>query len=571
MGKRILIKLSEQAHKVAKERYFSSDEDSWEQLANRVGSAIAEAEKEENKEKYKTEFTEIIGNQLFIPAGRILRGAGFGRNLINCVSLPIGDSIQEIGNTIKNSLIVSSEGGGIGIDFSPIRPKGSPIHGKGGIASGVIGWIRILDTANGVIETGGSRRGALLSVLNIDHPEIEEFLDAKAKDKTLSNFNISVGITNSFINAVKNDSDWNLHFQGRHYKTIKAKDLWFKLVNSMIKHAEPGILNLDNIRHFHNAEYFAQYSSPNACSEQILEKFGVCVLGSLVLPNFVTEKTMRWKELKKVIKLAIRFLDNTIDITKYPILENKIAAENSRKVGLGIIGLGDLFLHFGIKYGSDESVYFIEKLFKFIRDCSYEASIELAEERGTFSAYDYRYLDNVFIKSLPIRLKKRLEGVGIRNCCVVSGQPTGTTALLCDYSSGIEPIFSKAHWRNDKIGKRPYIHNILKKYKGVVPDFFVDAHDLTAEQHLLILATVQQYIDSAVSKTINFPHYVTTLDVSNILLKYVTDLKGVTIYVDGSRGEQVLTPMTDEEIKQFINDSEEEIVAQQCVSGKCDL
>jgi len=328
---------------------------------------------------------------------------------------------------------------------------------------------------------------------------------------------------------------------------------------------------LDYIREFHNAEYFAQFSSPNACSEQMLEKYGVCVLGSLVLPNFATEKRVKWKELKSSIELAIRFLDDVIDITKYPIEQNKIAAERSRKVGLGVIGLADLLLHFNIKYGSEDSIFFIEKLFKFIRDCAYEASIKLAEEKGTFPAYDSRYLENNFIKTLPVRIRKLIEKSGIRNTCVISGQPTGTTSLLCNYSSGVEPIFSKAHWRNDRISRRPYIHPFIRENNGEVPDYFVDAHDLTPEQHLLILATIQQYVDSAVSKTINFPHNIKLEEVSDILLNYVSDLKGVTIYVDGTRKNQVLTPMTDEEIKKYLSESREETFVQECKTGTCDL
>jgi ribonucleoside-diphosphate reductase alpha chain len=564
--------LTPQAEEVAKSRYYAPGED-WESMCRRVATAIAQAEKPEDRNNYTKLFFEMIYNQQMIPGGRILRNAGFNRSLINCISLPIGDSIHEIGETVMNSLIVSASGGGIGIDFSPIRKKGSEIRGKGGQASGVIGWMKIIDTVNSVIETGGFRRGALLSVLNVDHPEIEEYLQAKFKDGVLSNFNISIGITKNFIEAVKNNEKWNLQFQGKIHKTINAKKLWLKIVRSMIKYAEPGIINLDYIREFHNGEYFAQFSSPNACSEQMLEKYGVCVLGSVVLPNFTTEKRIKRKELKQAIELAIRFLDDTINITNYPIEENKIAAERSRKVGLGIIGLSDLLLHHQIKYGSEESIFFIEELFKFIRDCAYEASIKLAKEKGTFPAYDSRYLDNNFIKTLPVRIRKLIEEFGMRNTCVTSCQPTGTTALLCNYSSGVEPIFSKAHWRKDKIGeeKRPYIHSIIKENNGIVPDYFVDAHDLTPEQHLLMLATIQQHVDSAVSKTINFPKGTKKEEVSDILLKYVSDLKGVTIYVDGTKKGQVLTSMTDEEIKNHLEEAEEGVVNQECSTGTCDL
>lgn len=571
------MQLSKLAEQVAKERYYAKDED-YNGMCLRVSTAISKAEtNQELQEHWQKAYFWSIENQYFMPAGRILRNAGFKRSLISCISLPIEDSIEAIAECIRNSLIVSASGGGIGIDFSPIRPAGATIHGKGGQASGVLSWMKIINTANSVIETGGARRGALLGMLSVDHPEIEEFLKAKFEAGELANFNISVGVTNKFIEAVKADAPWQLHFLGRHYKEVRAKKLWEDIVEAMIKYAEPGIINLDTVRDNHNAEYFAQFSSPNACSEQMLERFGVCVLGSVVLPRFYQNGRMSWKHLSEAIQLGVRFLDDTIDVTQYPIIQNKEAAEKSRKIGLGVIGLGDLLLKMGLRYGSEEATLFVEQLFKHIRDTAYLASIDLAKERGFFPAFDDRFLQNNFVKTLPVRIRKEIEEHGIRNCCLVSGQPTGTTSLICGCSSGIEPIFSKAHWRDDRIGgkgRRPYIHSSIIDAEGVVPDHFVDAYDLTPEQHLLALATVQQYMDAAASKTINFKKGVNVSTVSKVLLKYVSDLKGTTIYVDGTRDGQVLTPMTDKEIKEQLEEAKKEQQAEidlKCKDGSCDL
>jgi len=567
-----LVKLSGQAYKVAKERYFSPDEDSWGQLSERVGKAIAKAEKEENIEKYEKEFTEIIGNQLFIPAGRILRNAGFERGLLNCFSLGMDDNIESISKTIGDSMIVAKYGGGAGISFSSLRPKNSILRRHGGVSSGLVSFMKVFGCANGVIETGGERRAALLAMLDISHPDIEEFLTSKHNLNELNNFNISVAVNNKFLKAVKNRREWTLSFRGKEYKKIDAYGLWCKIINSAIKYAEPGILNVDYIREYNNSEYFSQFNSVNPCGEIPLERSASCCLGSLVLPNFATEKTVRWKELGKAIGLAIRFLDNVLTLNHYPLKEIEEVSQKSRRIGLGVTGLADMLLHFGLKYGSDESLAFIEKLFKFIRDTAYSTSIELAKEKGTFPAYSDKYLDNPFIKDLPVKIERNIEKFGIRNVAMLTCPPVGSTSLLTPYSSGIEPIFSKAYWRSDKINaKRAFFHPFLKKLGGELPDYFVDSHNLTMEEHLLVQATITQYIDNAVSKTINISKNASFDEISEKLLHYVPRLKGVTIYVDGSRGEQVLTPMTNEEIKKYLNDADEENLVSQCASGKCDL
>ena len=533
---------------------------------------------------------------------------------------------------------------------------------------------------------------AALALLDISHPDIEEYLSAKIDNNELSNFNISVGINNKFLRAVKNDEEWPLVFRGKEYRKVNAKKLWDKIVKAAIKSAEPGLLNIDYIKKYSNSEYFAPFNCTNPCisgktlveTKEGIQKFGdatniwngesyspivkwskgvkkviklitnhnytfivtpehkfqlnsgiweeaknllnkdlfcdgnysnikiikiedagedevfdfneptyhymvvggvrikncgevplaaneSCCLGSLVLPNFITEKTIKWKELDRVVTLSVRFLDDVLTATTYPLKEIEEAAQRGRRIGLGVLGLADFFINLKVRYGSEEALKLSEKLFRFIRDSAYKASIELAKEKGTFSAYSDKYLDNNFILDLPIKIERDIAKFGLRNVALLSCPPNGSTALLTGYSSGIEPIFSKAYWREDRIGRRPYIHYLLKKLNGELPEYFVDSYDLTMEEHLLMQATITQYIDNAVSKTINISKGIPFEVISENLLKYAPRLKGVTIYVDGSREGQVLTPMTEEEIKNCIAESSQVQEEQKCASGKCDL
>jgi ribonucleoside-diphosphate reductase alpha chain len=376
--------------------------------------------------------------------------------------------------------------------------------------------------------------------------------------KSLEIFRNKIGFIQSYKNEELNDVDFeSLRSEDDFETVVEIQDAGEELVYDFTEPDKHEIII--NGFHVHN------------CAEAVLSDSESCDLGSIVLPNFVTEKTVRWKEMEKYIHLLIRLLDNVLTINKYPLQKIELASQRTRRLGAGVIGLGDVLLKLELRYGSEESLLFVEKLFKFIRDTAYQASINLAIEKGTFPEYSSRYLDNNFIKTLPVRIRKQIEDHGIRNVALLAIAPTGTVSLLTGYSSGIEPVFSKAYWRKDRIGKRAYVHNLLKKYDGNIPDFFVDSYDITPEEHLLFQATVGQYVDNSISKTINIPKDYPLDKLNSIILKYIEEVKGITIYRDTSRKNQVLTPMTDEEIKKYLSESREETFVQECKTGTCDL
>lgn len=946
------VKLSENALEVAKSRYYDNGED-WEGCAQRVAFAVASVESDKS---YKDKFYEMIANMDFIPAGRILRNAGRPKgSMLNCYVCPIGDSIEEIGQFMKDSLTLWSEGGGVGCNFSPLRPAGTDILGKGGKSSGLVSFIEAADAISKTIESGGQRRAACLGCVDISHPEVIDFINAKMKDGRLSHFNISVVVNEEFIRAVETDSDWTFKFKNKEYGKMPAREIWDLIILNMINKAEPGLLNgtnlyknnsyyydpvvstnpchtgdslvavadgrilvtfeelakqgldvpvfsmneetkeievkmmrnprktgtkqkilkiyLDNgtsfkanevhkitmfngeekqlkdlvigdrIHHMiryqsklstilesknnqnyiwmtngyqgaksehiliaeciigrslnadevvHHIDYNYQNNSPRNlqvmkktdhdefhkkdkigdknpihrfpeknyfknhkflgsdngnykgcskqqmmeiaidfsktlgrkssiyewetyckknkytydsrlifgefghkggfleeaanragvinfdgyhtsrynnylkilentdldiffdngikvrkyckrcnkemivnwgareqsycsikcrnerpkskiqeaslnfkiikieefgyedvyngtvddnhnyyvftgedlgknnkprmnfinsknCGEAVLENYGSCDLGSLVLPNFITGTTnTNWQKLERVIKLAIRFLDNVIDVNKYTLTEIDIKAHNSRRIGLGMMGLAEYLFAKEVRYGSKEALAEVEKLMRFIRDTAYQASIELAMEKGSFPKFDPVYYGNSsFVRKLPASLRLDIKEKGIRNVTLMSMAPNGTISLLADVGSGIEPLFSKAYIRRDRVSERKMIH---PKYRQIlltgnpIPDWLVDAADLSPKDHLETQALVQKYTDGAVSKTINMPKGTTPEQLSRLLLEYIHDLKGMTVYVDGSREGQVLNPMTYEEAIDSLSD-----------------
>lgn len=547
--------LSKNAEEVAKARYFNEGEN-WETCTRRVSDAVANIEKD--KDTYAAKFNEIIYNMDFIPGGRILRNAGRPKgSLLNCFHLHCGDSIEEIGTMMKDSLILWSEGGGCGVNMSSLRPKGDPILGKGGHSSGLVSFLTALDHISETIESGGQRRAAGLASVDVSHPEILDFIDAKSKHGIISHFNISVMVNDEFLEAVERDGDWNLKFKQKIYKTIKAREIWDKIVQNMIDHAEPGLLNTTNL-YKNNSYYFSPVTGVNPCGEATLSPNSCCCLGSLVLPNFITGNiNTNWQKLEKTIKLAIRFLDNVLDVNVYTLRKIAEKAHDERRIGLGIMGLGDYLFAKKIKYGSQESVIEVEKLMKFIRDVSYEASIEIAKEKGAFPKFDpVMYGKASFVRKLPVNLRMGIKNFGIRNVTLLTCAPTGTTSLLPECTSGVEPLIFKSYKRKDRVSERVYIH---PKYKELllsgedIPDWYVDISDLKPSDHFEIQAIMQKYVDGSISKTANFKSGTTKDQLSNYLLEYIHDLKGCTVYVDKSRDGQVYNKLTEEEIFDHIS------------------
>ncbi len=573
------MELTENALKIATDRYFQEGEN-WEDCCFRVASNIASAENN-SKNKVQDRFMDIIYNQYFMPGGRIFRNAGRPRgSLFNCYLISIDDNIEEIGQCLKDSLILWSEGGGVGVNFSALRPRGDAILGKGGVSSGLVSFIEAADAVSHTIESGGSRRAAAIATVNIAHPEVVDFIDAKLVHGKLAHFNISVSVNEDFLEKVEANDDWSFTFKQKKYGTVKARHIWDKMVNNMVACAEPGLINWTNFQK-NNSYYFAPVAGTNPCGETTLSPYEACDLGSLVLPNFITSGNINtnWKKLKEVTKVAVRFLDDIIDVNKYVLKKIDVNVHNIRRVGLGVIGLAEYLFMKQIRYGSAKAVEETERVMRAIRDAAYEASVELAIEKGAFPKFDSAlYGKASFVRKLPAELRMDIKQHGIRNCSLMALAPTGTISLLTNYSSAIEPLFAKAMRRSDRVSDRIYIHPKYEEFLASgepIPDWFVDSFDLEPKDHFEIQVACQKYCDGAVSKTINLPSETTNQDLSKLLLEYIRDLKGVTVYRNGSREGQILNKLTDDEIKTYIKDRnvenslDEDSV--QCASGNCEI
>jgi len=571
-----MSKLTENALKVAERRYFMDSED-WDACSRRVSSAVATAENS-HMVKYAEEFGRIIYNLDFLPGGRILRNAGRQRgSMFNCYHLPMGDSREEIGQFYKDSLILWGEGGGIGVNASFLRPEGAPIKGVGGVSSGPVSFLRASDAIAETVESGGSRRAAALASMNVTHPDIIKFIDAKLKHGVLSCYNISVAVTDKFLEAVEADDDWEYKFAHQSYGVIKARKIWDKIINNMVECAEPGLLNWDKLIK-NNSYYYDPVLGTNPCGEAVLSPYDVCDLGSLVLPNFITGTiNTNWKKLEETIKIAVRFLDDVIEVNKYVLHEIDIKAHNSRRIGLGVMGLAEYLFAKKLRYGSRKAIAEVERLMRFIRDVTYETLVELAEEKGAFPKFDpIPYGKASFIRKLPASLRMAIKKHGVRCVTALAVAPTGTISLVADVTSSIEPLIKKAYKRTDRVGERMYVHPIYLDHLQTgdpLPHWYVDSDDLDPSDHFEVQVAVQKFVDGAVSKTINMPAGTTPDQLSHLMLEYIHDLKGVTVYVDGSREGQILNSVSEEEVRNYLerNKAVTSAEAVQCTTGMCDL
>lgn len=572
-------KLSDSAIEVAQNRYFMEDED-WEACARRVATFVSVADNSKAS-YYADKFADIIFNLDFLPGGRIIRNAGRqAGSLFNCYHLPIGDSREEIGQFYKDSLILWGEGGGVGVNISSLRPKGSPIKKVGGNSSGPVSFLEASDAIAKTIESGGSRRAAALALMHVSHPDIMRFIDAKLKHGILPHYNISVAVTDEFVEAVEKNGDWEFKFAQQSHGTVKARQIWDKIVKNMIECAEPGILNWDHLTK-NNSYYYDPVMGTNPCGEAVLAPYDVCDLGSLVLPNFITGTVnTNWKKLEEVIKLAVRFLDDVIDVNKYVLKEIDIKAHNSRRIGLGVMGLSEYLFAKKLRYGSERATVEIERLMRFIRDTVYQTLVELADEKGAFPKFDpVAYGKASFIRKLPASLRMDIKERGVRCVTGLAIAPTGTISLLAEVNSGIEPLFRKAYLRSDRVSDRIYVHPLYRKFledpELEVPDWYVDTDDLEPSDHFEVQSVVQKYVDGAVSKTINMPAKTTPKQLSKLMLEYIYDLKGVTVYVDESREGQILNKVSEKEVKKYLKDNnvketmDEESV--RCSTGTCEI
>lgn len=570
--------LGDKAERVFRGRYAFDDKEDWEGLSVRVGRGLASVEN--NPNMWSDKFSEVVNNMLFLPAGRILRNTGRPRGtLLNCHVLDIEDSIRSIAYQGAKALILWSEGGGVGFNFSKLRPDGAAIIQKGGESSGPMSFLGHYDGGAETIKTGGDRRAAALGLMKVNHPDIYKFIEAKRIDGLLKNFNLSVGITDDFLDAVEQNDKWDLRFNHKLYDTVKARELWDHIMNYMIEYGDPGLINWDNLRS-NNSYYFAKICSTNPCGEANLANLESCDLGSLVLPNFITgTKNTNWDLMEETIHTAVRMLDNVLNVNRYTLDENKDACLAGRRIGIGVMGLAEYLFAKKIRYGSEKALYATEYLMKKIRNYCYEASIKLAEEKGPFPKFDpVMYSKSHFVRNLPMYLRSDIKKFGTRNVTLMAIAPTGTISLVPEVTGSGEPLPFKAYMRNDRIGARPYIHPIYQeilKSGSETPEWFVDSHDLKPTDHLEMQSTMQRYTDCSISKTINVPNNTTPEELSRLLLEYMRDLKGVTVYRDGSKEEQILVPLSEEEARKAVSEENVETAIDEdaitCSSGKCEI
>ena len=569
---------------IHRERYAHNGE-TWEETARRVADFISQAENGD-KHEWADKFAKMIEDQDFIPGGRILANSGRPNPaLLNCFVIPVEDNRESIGDLIKETLIISGTGGGIGISFKNLRYRGAKILRAGGESSGAVSFMNVVDAVASTIKTGGGRRAALMLSLPVDHPDIEEFLKHKLDLNNLNNANVSVEINNDFISAVKCDKDWDLVWAGQIIKTVKARKLWNKLCKNAVASGEPGILNLELMEEKSNSYYYAKILTSNPCGEQILPAYGACCLGSININNFVKNGRIEESPFKRIIHTAIRFLDDVLTVNAYPldIIKSTVTAE--RRLGLGLMGIHSAMLQMGIKYSSREGLEFIEWLYKTLRDESYKASSILAAEKGAFSVFELEaYLESGFVKGLPIGVKRKIRESGMRNVTVNTAAPTGTTSMLCAVSSGIEPIFAPVYKRtffsnDDESGRKTELVVDVEVQKALEGgksfkelSHFEGAYDVSVEQHFKVQETVQRYLDSATSKTINVPKGYDYTELEKLMLKYAKVLKGTTVYQQGSREFEPLSPVAFNEsnIKKAIKTADKE-VRDDCPTGSCDI
>ncbi|TAK20217.1 MAG: adenosylcobalamin-dependent ribonucleoside-diphosphate reductase [Chloroflexota bacterium] len=547
-----------------KDRSGTATEQYPEEMWWRVARGIAAVEKTAEKRRiWAKRFFDALSDFKFVPGGRILAGAGTGHAVTyyNCYVIPSPeDSRSGILDNLKVMTEIMARGGGVGINLSSLRPRGSYIRTVNGTASGPCSWAELYSVATGdVIQQGGSRRGALMLMLDDDHPDIEEFITVKQDFTRINHANLSVCVSDAFMQAIEDDADWQLKWQGEVRKTVKARHIWDLICRAAWRSAEPGVVFMDRYNKQSNTWYYENIRCVNPCGEQGLPAWGVCNLGALNLSAFVEKGEMDWSGLADHARVAMRFLDNVVNANLYFIKENEVAQMGTRRTGLGTMGLGDALIKLGVRYGSDESLAFVERIYATIRDAAYDASADIAAEKGPFGFFDRdKYMQGEFIQRLPEDIREKVAKNGTRNAVLLTQAPTGTTSLLSGVSSGIEPVYDFVMRRRDRTGEHILYHPLYQEWRDQFvadnereptederPHHFVGATELTPEEHVRVQAVVQKYTDSSISKTVNAPNRHTTDDVKNLYtLAYKLGCKGVAYFRDGSR-EGVLSQVTD--------------------------
>lgn len=554
-------------------------EDMWHRVAREMASP------EKNKElkaQWEDNFYWLLSNFKFIPGGRILFGAGQQRRatLLNCYYMPIKeDSLEGIFEWCKEAARTYSFGGGVGTDISILRPKGAPVNNSAIYSTGAVSFMDLLSTTTGTIGQAG-RRGALMITLDIKHPDIQEFIEIKndTERSKVQFANISIKISDEFMQAVEDDTDFELKFENEKVKiskTIRARDIWEKLVKSAWASAEPGLIFWDSVKKHSPTEYNGmEVHGVNPCSEQALEDYGNCCLGNINLSPFVknafTENaSIDWENLEKAFQYSVRFLDNVLDynMKKHPLSFQTKASTSSRRIGVGFTGFGDMLAKLNIKYDTTEGVEFADKMFEHIKNTVYEASTDLASEKGSFPVFDLdTHLSRPFLDTIDKRIVEKIKKQGLRNACILTVPPVGSGSLLAGTTSGVEPAFALSYYRRSKsLSKEEFkvYHPLVTEYRekfglendSELPDTFVTSHEIKPEMRVRMQAAIQKHIDSCISSTVNLPADITLEEVEKIyFLAWKLGCKGITVYREGSR-EGIL--VTEEEAKSQQQDKDE--------------
>ena len=564
------MELSDNALKVLRRRYLLKDEhghvtETPEQMFRRVAGYVASADElYRDTAGSKQEFYSVMSNLEFLPNSPTLMNAGTRiKQLAACFVLPVGDSLDEIFGTLKSAAIIHQSGGGTGFSFSRLRPQGDIVGSTGGIASGPVSFMKVFDAATQAIKQGGRRRGANMGILRVDHPDIVDFITAKHEPGVLTNFNLSVGVSDTFMNAVEAGESYGL-LNPRTGKITRRKDaieIFNLIAASAWESGEPGLLFLDRINRDNPTPGLGTIEATNPCGEQPLLPYEACNLGSINLDKMVDGGSIDYDKLGRTLDIAVRFLDNVIDLEQFPLEQIDLMVKGNRKIGLGVMGFADMLIQLGIAYNSPEAVQAAEEVMTFICNRAVQASGEIAQRRGVFGNFKGSIYDS------PGRPE-------VRNATRITIAPTGTISMIAGCSSGIEPIYAVSYVKTVMEGEKfvvtnPYFEQMAKgggfyspelmerianrgsvqgmpDVPGAVQRLFVTSHDMVYEWHIRVQAAFQKYADNAVSKTINFRHDATKEDVTRAFrLAYTLGCKGITVYRDRSRNEQVLTTVED--------------------------
>lgn len=578
---------TEQRDKVYLDRYSLKDEsgkptekisDTWQ----RVAKGIAADSRDE------AEFYDLLKDFKFVPGGRILAGAGTNTEVtfFNCFVIPVenrttpengNDSREAIFDTISRMVDIMSRGGGVGINWSTLRPNGAYLSRINGTTTGPIEWMDVASKAVGAVMQGGSRRGAAMFMLHDWHPDVLSFIDAKRDLKKITNANISVCVSDRFMEALKNDGDWELLFPDtthpdynkiwngdlddwgdrptKVYQTVKAREIWRKLAEGAWDNGEPGVIFLDRYNQLSTASSIEKIISVNPCGEQGLGAYSVCNLGAMNVAYYVQDGIFDFSSFRRDVKTAVRFLDNVIDKNHYGDMVETIQRQRElRRIGLSVMGLADALIKIKLRYGSPKAVSFTESMFRNMKEAAIEASVALAEEKGAAEGWDAAMLDRPYLSSLPATVRAKIAKHGLRNLFLLTQAPTGTTSILAGVNSGIEPYFSFHYERKDRTGTHVVFAPIYEEFANGGPDkpeFLVTANDLSVEDHIYMQAAAQKHIDSSVSKTLNAPNHHTIEDVEKAYtLAYECGLKSIAYFRDGCGRDQVLTRVEEKKVEQ---------------------